>query len=79
MNKTEFAYVMHFGIVLVFNNGLIEQKSGFPFYSVLFNESLNSSLQQCQVNIHIRFWDEFKCEVTTQYLTWISDGSIKTI
>ena len=39
------------------------------FCSILFNESLNSSLQQCQVDIHIRFWDEFKCEVTTGYLT----------
>ena len=41
----------------------------FSFYSVLFDKSLNSSLQQCQMDIHIRFWDEFKSEVTTQYLT----------
>ena len=53
----------------MFKNDLIQQNNGSPFYSVLFDESLNSSLQQCQMDIHIRFWDEFKCEVTAQYFT----------
>ena len=65
MTKTKFAYVIHFVIAPIFKNDLIEQINSSPFYSVLFDKSLNSSLQQCQIYIHIRFWDELKCESTT--------------
>ena len=45
MSKTKCAYVIHFDIAPIFKNDLIEQINGSPFYSVLFDESLNSLLQ----------------------------------
>ena len=46
MSKTKCnTYVTHFDIAPIFKNELIEQINGCLFYSVLFDESLNSSLQ----------------------------------
>lgn len=45
MSKTKYTYVTHFGIAPIFKTELIEQINGCLFYSVLFDESLNSSLQ----------------------------------
>ena len=56
MSKTKCAYVIQFVLAPIFKNDFVEQINSSLFYSVLFDESLSSSLQQCQMDIHIKFW-----------------------
>ena len=37
------------------------------YYSVLFDESLNKASQSKQMDIHVRYWDETKNQVSTRY------------
>lgn len=38
-------------------------------YSVLFDESLNKKMQQKQMDLHLRFWDEESHLVQSRYFT----------
>ena len=55
LSKTKCAYTVHFGIAPYFKNDLLQAANDSPFHSILFDESLNSNLQQCQINVHINF------------------------
>lgn len=38
-----------------------------PFYSFSFDEIMNSDIQQCQMNIVIRYWNEITDNEETRY------------
>ena len=38
-----------------------------PFFSISFDESLNSELQMCQMDVALRFWNKKKGQVETKY------------
>ncbi|GFO10721.1 peptidase m20 domain-containing protein 2 [Plakobranchus ocellatus] len=52
---TKSSYMMSFGIAPYLRNVLVEQMRDEPF-SLMFDESLNKSLTQKQLDIHVRFW-----------------------
>ena len=51
------AHTLHFGIARYFKNELLQAANNSPFQSILFDESLNSNVQQCQMDVLVRFWD----------------------
>ncbi len=61
------AYMSVFGLAEHFKHMLMDSVKG-PFV-ILFDESLNHKLQEKQMDIHIRFWDEQLNQVKTRYLT----------
>ena len=69
LSKTKCAYTVHFRIAPYFKNELLQAPNGSPFHSILFDESLNSSLQQCQMDAHIRFWNSTSGKAISRYLT----------
>ena len=59
------AYITVFGLAEHFKKLLKDGVKG-PFV-VLFDESLNKKMQEKQMDIHIRYWDNVNSEVTTRY------------
>ena len=69
MGKTKCAYFVNFGFAPHFHELLTITFKGSPFYALSFDESLNKSLQNGQMDINIRFWGSEKCMAETRYLT----------
>ena len=67
MSKTKLAYIIVFGIAPYFKTRLVKKVKSSPFYTVLFDESLNEVFQEEQMDVQIRFWDEETSSVTTRY------------
>ena len=67
LGKTKCMYTICYGIAPYFKKVLESQIRLSPFFSVCFDESLNSILQEEQMDILIRFWDDAKCEAVTRY------------
>ena len=62
-----YSYLINFGLAPYYKDKLLLAIKTSPFYSVLFDESMNSVLQEEQMNIHIRFWDSEISFVKTRY------------
>ena len=67
LSKTKCAYLINFGIVLYFKEVLRKEIINAPVFSLLFDESMNHILQNEQLDIHKRFWDDSKCMAVTRY------------
>ena len=66
-SKTKCAYLINFGIAPYFKEVLSKEIINSPLFSLLFDESMNHILQNEQLDIHIRPWDDSKCMAVTQY------------
>ena len=67
LSKTKCSYFIKFGIAPVFKTNLTKEINMSPFYSVSFDESMNSVMQQCQMDVVIRYWNETAGNVETRY------------
>ena len=66
-SKTKCVYLINFGIAPYFEEVLRKEIIKAPVFSLLFDESMNHILQNEQLDIHIRFWDNSKCMTVTGY------------
>ena len=66
LGKTKCRYTMYL-IAPGFKQNLIFAINYSPFYSVTFDESMNSELQICQMDGGIRFWNNDRGLVETRY------------
>ena len=55
VSKTKCAYLISYGIAPYFKESLTQFIKESPFYSTLFDKSLNSKIQEQQMDIQIRF------------------------
>ena len=67
LSKTKCAYYVVFGLASYFKVLLVKDIKLPPFYSLSFDESLNNKLQEEQMDISIRFWDDIADETVTRY------------
>ena len=67
VSKAKCPYLVNFGLAPYFKDKLLLVIKVLPFYSVLFDESMNLVLQEEQMDIHIRFWDSENYLVKTRY------------
>lgn len=65
LSDRKMSYITSFGLAPYFTSQL-EDKLKFNDYVLLFDESMNKSLQSKQMDFHVRFWDEDS--VHTRYL-----------
>ena len=68
LGKTKCAYMINFGLEPYFRESLTRDISHSPCYSYSFNGSLNSVLQNCQMDVVIRYLDESNNVTQTWYL-----------
>ena len=64
LSKSKCAYVLNFGIA---KDGLREKICASPYFSISFDESLNTLLQQQQMDVQIRFWCVALNKAITRY------------
>ena len=67
LSKTKCAYYVVFGLAQYLKELLVKYIKLSPFYLLSFDESLNNKLQEEQMNISIRFWDDIPGEAVTRY------------
>ena len=57
MGRTKLSYVINFGLGPYFHRLLTENIKKSPYYTLSFDESLNDSFQNCQLDLNIWFWN----------------------
>ena len=57
MMKTKSRYMIIYGLAPYFKKKLLKKINFSFFYSVSFDESFNSELQKCQMDINVCYWD----------------------
>ena len=55
------------GIAPEFKKKLIYDINASPFYTVSFDESLNSQVQKSQMNVGVRYWNNRKKIAETRF------------
>ena len=67
MSKTKCGYYINYGLAPFYRDTLINDIKKAPFYTVLFDETLNKILQEEQMDLYIRYWSETENIVKTRY------------
>ena len=67
LGKSKCRYMLLFGIAPHFKSILKKDINTSSFYSVSFDESLNSVIQKCQMDVNIRYWNDSTNKVETRY------------
>ena len=67
LGKTKCAYLISFGLAPYFKNLLLERVKNSQDYVLLFDESLNKTTQQKQLDVYVRYWNDGL--VKTRFLT----------
>lgn len=66
--KTRCSYLIKFGLAPYFQGKLTETLNKSDcYYSLSFDESLNSFLQKEQMDLYVRFWDEESQKVVVRF------------
>ena len=60
--------MINFGLEPYFRESLTRDVNQSPVYCYSFDKSMNSVLQNCQMNLLICYWDESNDITQTQYL-----------
>ena len=69
MGRTKLHYVINYSLFPHFKQMILDEILKSPFMSVLFDKTLNESIQKSEMDIHVRYWNEGETEVTMQYWT----------
>ena len=67
MGKTKSRYMIIYVLAPYFKKELLKKINFSLFYSVSFDESFNSELQKCQMDINVHYWDTKKNTAVTRY------------
>ena len=68
LKKGKCGYMINYGIAPHLEKLLLSEIKSSPFYSLSFDESLNSKLQKGQMDILVRFWNNDTMMAETRYL-----------
>ena len=58
LGKTKSRYTILYGIALEFKRVLLYEVKSSPFFTVSFDESLNTDLQVGQMDVAVHFWND---------------------
>ena len=61
MGRTKLGYVVNFGLGPYLHGLLTESIKKSLYCSISFDESLNDSFQNCQMDLNIWFWSNLNC------------------
>ena len=67
LSRTKCTYLINFGLAPYFRQELLDSIKTSPYFVASFDESLNRVLQDEQMDIQIRFWNESENLVSTRY------------
>ena len=67
LTKTKCGYIMNFGPAPYFKDFLLKETKAFDCFGVSFDESMNKILQEEQMDVQIRYWNETAKLVDTRF------------
>ena len=67
LGKTKSRYTMLYAIAPEFKKMLFYYVNQSPYFSISYDESLNSELQMCQMDVALRFWNEKNGQAEKKY------------
>ena len=62
LGETKSRYSILYGITGEFKRVLPYDVKSLPFFTVSFDESLNTDLQMCQMDVVVRVWNDYNFE-----------------
>ena len=68
MSKMKVSYMIVYVIAEYFHRSLLSLLKKSPFFTPLFDKSLNDILNKDQMVIHVRFYDVVSGTISTRYL-----------
>ena len=67
LSKTKCGYYPTYGIVPYLKSNITKSILKAPYFTIMFDEILNSVLQNEQMDMQIRYWSDEDCKVQTKY------------
>ena len=67
LSKTKCGYLINYGLAPYFKDVLLKSINSSEFFVLSYDESLNKVLQEDQMDVHFRFWDNDANEVSTRF------------
>ena len=67
LGRIKSMYIVNFGITPYFREILKNEKVNSEWYTISFDESLHKVVQECEMDIIIRFWDNVSNEVQVRF------------
>ena len=67
LSKTKCGYIINFGLAPYFKDLLLKEIKASDCFGVSFDESMNKVLQEEQMDVHIRYWNETAKLVDTRF------------
>ena len=66
-SKTKCGYLITYGLSPFFKKKMVDNVKASPYYSVMFDESMNKILQEEQMDLSVRYWDVNTNKVMSKY------------
>ena len=67
LSKTKCRYYRTYGIAPFLKSNITKSIFKAPYFTIMFDESLNSVLQNEQMDIQIKYWLDEDCKEETKY------------
>ena len=67
LSKIKCSYFINYRLSLYFKDVLLKSINSSEFFVLSYNESLHKVLQEDQMDVHFRFWDNDANEVSTRF------------
>ena len=67
LSKTKCGYYLTYGIAPYLKSNIIKSILKAPYFTIMLDKSLNSVLQNEQMDIHIRYWSDEDSKIQTKY------------
>ena len=67
LSKTKCGYYLTYGIAPYLKFNIIKSILKAPYFTIMLDKSLNSVLQNEQMDIHIRYWSDEDSKIQTKY------------
>ena len=67
LSKTKCSYFINHGFEPYFKDILVNVINMSEFFTVSFDESMNAEMQNCQMDVAVRFWDKTRNQIATHY------------
>ena len=68
LSKTKCSYILNYGLAPYFKDILLKEIKESDCFGVSFDESMNKVLQEEQMDVQIRYWNETTKQVDTRYI-----------
>ena len=69
MGRSKLQYVINHGLFPHFKQTILDEILKSQFMSVLYNESMNESIQKSETEIHVQYWNEGENKAPVWYWT----------